>query len=275
MRKFILPFLILITFFAANGQTPSPIHPADLPDPLGAANTTSKKFVVRGKVIEAETGTPMGYANVALFSAADSTVAGGIMTADNGSFELKNLQSGKYYLSVNFIGFAKKTIPIQISAAKPITEVGTIKLQSTDQKIGEVEVVAEKQRVEFKIDRRVVNVSQNIVSTGGTAVEVLENTPSVQTDFEGNVTLRGSSNFTVLIDGRPSVVKGSDALRQLPAAGIDKIEIITIPSGKYDPDGDSGIINVVMKRNQKDSFSGLINSVSYTHLRAHETDSYL
>ena len=84
-------------------------------------------------------------------------------------------------------------------------------------------VVAEKQRVEFKIDRRVVNVSQNIVSTGGTAVEVLENTPSVQTDFEGNVTLRGSSNFTVLIDGRPSVVKGSDALRQLPAAGIDKL----------------------------------------------------
>jgi len=87
----------------------------------------------------------------------------------------------------------------------------------------------------------------------------LENTPSVQTDFEGNVTLRGSSNFTVLIDGRPSVVKGSDALRQLPAAGIDKIEIITNPSAKYDPDGDSGIINVVMKRNQKDSFSGLVN----------------
>ena len=259
MRKFLFPFLILVTFFAANGQTPSPIQSTGLPDPSGTVNPASKKFVVRGKVIEAETGTPMGYANVAIFSAADSTVAGGIMTADNGSFELKNLQSGTYYLSVNFIGFAKKTIPLKISAAKPITEVGTIKLQSTDQKIGEVEVVAEKQRVEFKIDRRVVNVSQNIIATGGTAVEVLENTPSIQTDFEGNVTLRGSSNFTVLIDGKPSVVKGSDALRQLPAGGIDKIEIITNPSAKYDPDGDSGIINVVMKRNQKDAVNGLIN----------------
>jgi hypothetical protein len=259
MRKIFLPFLILITLFTATGQTPSPNQPAPVPGRSGVTNPAPKKFVVRGKVIEAESSTPMGYANVAIFSAADSTVAGGIMTADNGSFEIPNLMPGKYYLSINFIGFAKKTIPLQITPTKIITDLGTIKLQTTDQKINEVEVVAEKQRVEFKIDRRVVNVSQNIVSTGGTAVEVLENTPSVQTDFEGNVTLRGSSNFTVLIDGRPSVVKGSDALRQLPAAGIDKIEIITNPSAKYDPDGDSGIINVVMKRNQKDSFSGLVN----------------
>jgi outer membrane cobalamin receptor len=259
MRKFILPLLILLAIHTANGQTPSPIQPPPSTIPSGASNATLKKFAVRGLVIEAESGTPMGYANVAIFAAADSTVAGGIMTADNGSFEIKNLQPGKYYLSVNFIGFAKKTIPLQITTAKPVTELGTIKLQSTDQKINEVEVVAEKQRVEFKIDRRVVNVSQNIIATGGTAVEVLENTPSIQTDFEGNVTLRGSANFTVLIDGKPSVVKGSDALRQLPAGSIDKIEIITNPSAKYDPDGDSGIINVVMKRHQKDTFSGLIN----------------
>jgi len=259
MRKLILPIFVFITFFAANGQTPSPFPSIPEKSPVSSSNPAAKNLTVRGKVIEAESSTPMGYANVAIFSAADSTVAGGIMTADNGSFEIKNLLPGKYYLSVKFIGYAKKTIPIQITAAKQVTDVGLIKLQTTDQKIDEVEVVAEKQRVEFKIDRRVVNVSQNIVSTGGTAVEVLENTPSVQTDFEGNVTLRGSSNFTVLIDGRPSVVKGSDALRQLPAAGIDKIEIITNPSAKYDPDGDSGIINVVMKRNQKGSFSGLVN----------------
>lgn len=259
MRNLFFSILFLLTFFA-NAQTPSPQPQALIPEPAGATiSAAAKKFIVRGKVIEAETATPMGYANVAIFAAADSTVAGGIMTADNGSFEIKNMAPGNYYLSVNFIGFARKTIPLIINASKPIMDIGIIKLQTTDQKISEVEVVAEKQRVEFKIDRRVVNVSQNIVSTGGTAVEVLENTPSVQTDFEGNVTLRGSSNFTVLIDGRPSVVKGSDALRQLPAAGIDKIEIITNPSAKYDPDGDSGIINVVMKRNQKDSFSGLIN----------------
>ncbi len=259
MRKLLFFLLVLLSFNLTKGQTPTPIQPSRESNPSGTANPAAKKLVLRGKVMEADSNAPMGYANVALFLAADSTVAGGIMTADNGSFELKNLLPGKYYLSINFIGFAKKNIPIQINSSKPVTDLGTIRLNSTDQKISEVEVVAEKQRVEFKIDRRVVNVSQNIVSTGGTAVEVLENTPSVQTDFEGNVTLRGSSNFTVLIDGRPSVVKGSDALRQLPAAGIDKIEIITNPSAKYDPDGDSGIINVVMKRNQKDSFSGLIN----------------
>ena len=259
MRNLFLSILIFIAFSAANGQIPTPNQFAPESTPKSASTSAAKKYSVKGKVIESESTAPMGYANVAVFSAADSTVAGGIMTADNGTFEIKNLLPGKYYLSVNFIGFAKKTIPIQITASKPVTDIGVVKLLTTDQKISEVEVVAEKQRVEFKIDRRVVNVSQNIVSTGGTAVEVLENTPSVQTDFEGNVTLRGSSNFTVLIDGRPSVVKGSDALRQLPAAGIDKIEIITNPSAKYDPDGDSGIINVVMKRNQKDSFSGLVN----------------
>lgn len=259
MRNLFLSILFLATLFT-NAQTPTPHQPALIPEPTGTTTAAAaKKFIVKGKVIEAETATPMGYANVAIFAAADSTVAGGIMTADNGSFEIKNMSPGQYYLSVNFIGFARKTIPLIINVSKPVVDIGIIKLQTTDQKISEVEVVAEKQRVEFKIDRRVVNVSQNIVSTGGTAVEVLENTPSVQTDFEGNVTLRGSSNFTVLIDGRPSVVKGSDALRQLPAAGIDKIEIITNPSAKYDPDGDSGIINVVMKRNQKDSFSGLVN----------------
>lgn len=265
MRKLILSVLVLLTIGTTQGQTPAPFNNSHASNPSGPAGPAAKNLIVKGKVVEADSSTPMGYANVAIFAAADSSVAGGIMTADNGSFEIKNLKPGKYNLSINFIGYSKKTIPVLLSATKTVTDLGMIKLQSTDQKIDEVEVVAEKQRVEFKIDRRVVNVSQNIVATGGTAVEVLENTPSVQTDFEGNVTLRGSSNFTVLIDGKPSVVKGSDALRQLPAAGIDKIEIITNPSAKYDPDGDSGIINVVMKRNQKDSFSGLINMTAGLH----------
>ena len=247
MRKFLLLILVLITIFTAKGQKPVPYNNSPVTIPPENTVVGIKNLTVRGKVLEAQSSTPMGYANVAIFAVADSSVAGGIMTSESGSFEIKDLKPGKYNLTVNFIGYSKKTIPVQLIATKPITDVGVIKLLSSDEKIEEVEVVAEKQRVEFKIDRRVVNVSQNIVATGGTAVEVLENTPSVQTDFEGNVTLRGSSNFTVLIDGKPSVIKGSDALRQLPAAGIDKIEIITNPSAKYDPDGDSGIINVVMK----------------------------
>ncbi|MCE1198047.1 MAG: TonB-dependent receptor [Marinilabiliales bacterium] len=255
MRKSFLLFLLSLLVFVTKGEN----LPGTNSKPNVAGIPEVKNLTVKGKVVEADTSTPMGYANVAIFSAADSTVAGGIMTSDNGTFEIKNLKPGNYFLSVNFVGYSKKTVPVKLIAGKPFVDIGIVQLNTSEQKIKEVEVVADRQRVEFKLDRRVVNVSQNIVSTGGTAVEVLENTPSVATDFEGNVTLRGSSNFTVLIDGKPSVVKGSDALRQLPAAGIERIEIITNPSAKYDPDGDTGIINVVMKRNQKDSFSGLIN----------------
>ena len=178
MRKLILSVLVLGTICTANGQTPAPFNNSHVSVPAGPSGPGVKNLTIKGKVVESDSSTPMGYANVAIFAAADSSVAGGIMTADNGSFEIKNLKPGKYNLSINFIGYAKKTIPVLLSVTKPVTDLGMIKLQSTDQKIDEVEVVAEKQRVEFKIDRRVVNVSQNIVATGGTAVEVLENTPS-------------------------------------------------------------------------------------------------
>ncbi|MFW6259830.1 MAG: TonB-dependent receptor domain-containing protein, partial [Tangfeifania sp.] len=125
---------------------------------------------------------------------------------------------------------------------------------------GSVDVVADKAQVEFKLDKKVVNVSQVISAVGGTAVDVLENTPSVQVDIEGNVTVRGSSNFTVLIDGRPSVLSGSEALRQIPSSSIENIEIITNPSAKYEPDGNAGIINLVMKKNSLNGLSGLVNA---------------
>ncbi|MFH2094093.1 MAG: TonB-dependent receptor, partial [Bacteroidota bacterium] len=114
--------------------------------------------------------------------------------------------------------------------------------------------------IEYKIDKKVINVSQDIVADGGTAIDVLENTPSVNTDIEGNVTVRGSSNFTVLIDGKPTIFTGSDALQQIPAGNIESIEIITNPSAKYDPEGTAGIINVIMKKQKERGFNGIINA---------------
>jgi outer membrane receptor for ferrienterochelin and colicin len=122
-----------------------------------------------------------------------------------------------------------------------------------------VDVIADKAQVEFKLDKKIVNVSQVISAIGGTAVDVLENTPSVQVDIEGNVSVRGSSNFTVLIDGRPSVLSGSDALRQIPSSALESIEIITNPSAKYEPDGMAGIINLITKKNSLNGFSGIVN----------------
>ena len=136
---------------------------------------------------------------------------------------------------------------------------GTIGLSASREQIGTVDVVAERNRVEYKIDKKVINVSNDINAAGGSAVTVLENTPSVEVDIDGNVSLRGSSSFTVLIDGRPSVLSGSDALKQIPSSAIQNIEIITNPSVKYDPDGMAGIINVVMKRNVLSGVNGIVN----------------
>ena len=138
-------------------------------------------------------------------------------------------------------------------------DMGTIELAVSRQNIGTVDVVAERNRVEYKIDKKVINVTNDINAAGGSAVTVLENTPSVEVDIDGNVSLRGSSSFTVLIDGRPSVLSGSDALRQIPSSAIQNIEIITNPSVKYDPDGMAGIINVVMKKNVLSGVNGIIN----------------
>jgi len=258
MRK--VSFIILLTAFSIqlNAQTPSPSENVNRSTPR--EDTDSRNLTIKGKIVDSANHTPMEFASIAIYSAVDNSIAGGVMSTSTGAFEVKKLKAGKYYLQANFIGFEKITISdIVLKSTNPTHDVGVIELKVASQEISQATVTAEKARVEFKIDRRVVNVSQDLTATGGSAVEVLANTPSIQTDFDGNVTLRGSSAFTVLIDGKPSVLQGSDALRQIPATNIENIEIITNPSAKYDPDGSSGIINVVMKKNLKDSFSGLVN----------------
>jgi len=234
-------------------------QPAPAP---GAAGNSPATFpgIVKGKIVEAGTKTPMEYANVAIYSQQDSSIVGGIMTQADGAFEIKNVPPGKYYLQANFIGFEKHTLPgITINRSGSVANIGTLELKPATKEIKGVDVVADKARVEFKLDRRVVNVSQEISAAGGSAVDALANTPSVDVDIEGNVSVRGSSDFTVLIDGKPSVLDGSDALKQIPASDIERIEVITNPSAKYDPEGVAGIINVVMKKHIKGSFSGVAN----------------
>lgn len=133
------------------------------------------------------------------------------------------------------------------------------------QELDEVEVVVEKAALEFKLDRKVVNVSEHYTAISGSAVNVLENVPSVTVDIEGNVLLRGSPGFKVLVDGVPSLLEPSDALRQIPSSTIQTIEIITNPSAKYNPDGTAGIINVVLKKNSLSGLSGVFNAKAGTN----------
>lgn len=249
----ILLFLILLTTGSAYSQAPQYGSRGDM------ANMP-KVGVIKGKIIDAETKTPMEYANIAVYSKRDSKLVTGGITNAQGIFEITDLPYGMFYVEAKFIGFETTTIKdIKIFPNSTVNDLGTIELAVSSQKLQTVDVVADRSRIEYKIDKKVINVAQDVNAAGGTAVTVLENTPSVDVDIDGNVSLRGSTNFTVLIDGRPSVLTGSDALKQIPASVIENIEIITNPSVKYDPDGQAGIINIVMKKNVLSGINGVIN----------------
>ncbi len=220
-----------------------------------------KPGIIKGKIIDVKSDEPMEYANIAIYNAADSSLVTGGITNIEGQFEIRGMTYGDYYLEAKFIGFDKTKITnISLDKENPLFDSGSIELRPSTLEIGSIDVVADKSAVEYKLDKKVVNVSQVVNAAGGTAVDVLENTPSVQVDIEGNVSLRGSGNFTVLIDGRPSVLSGSEALRQIPASALENIEIITNPSAKFEPDGQAGIINLVMKKNSMNGLSGIVNA---------------
>ena len=223
-------------------------------------NAAAKNGKITGKIIDSETKEPMEYANVSVFRKQDSKLVTGSITNVSGAFVIADLPYGAYYVEASFIGFDKTTVnDIKLIPTATTADVGTISLAASREQISTVDVVAERSRVEYKIDKKVINVTNDINASGGTAVTVLENTPSVEVDIDGNVSLRGSSSFTVLIDGRPSVLTGSDALKQIPSSAIQNIEIITNPSVKYDPDGMAGIINIVMKKNVLAGINGIMN----------------
>lgn len=216
---------------------------------------------ITGRVYDLAQKTPIEYATVILFSQNDSTQVAGISTDQDGYFYLNRIKPGRYYLKINFLGYEATTIDtISVSPGNREIDLGEISLTQAALVVGDIEVTAEKPLFEYKIDRKVINVSKLPTAISGTAVDVLENVPSVSVDIEGNVKLRGSTSFTVLIDGRPSILDANEALEQIPASTIDNIEIITNPSAKYDPDGISGIINVVTKKDELKGISGVINS---------------
>jgi len=230
------------------------------PRPNEGAGYMPKNGKIKGKIIDAETKELMEYANVAVYTKSDSKLVTGGITDAKGEFEISGLNHGEFYLQANFIGFGTSKVEnLKIGQGSLTIDVGTIALTVDRTRVAEVEVIAEQNRVEYKIDKKVINVTNDINASGGSAVTVLENTPSVEVDIDGNVSLRGSSSFTVLIDGRPSVLAGSDALKQIPSSAIQNIEIITNPSVKYDPDGMAGIINVVMKKNVLSGLNGVVN----------------
>lgn len=259
MKQMMKVMIVLMIALLTSGTIFSQA-PAGMGSGPGGMSAAPKLGKLTGKIIDAETKTPMEYANISVFRKQDSKLVTGTIANEAGSFELSELPFGAFYIEAAFIGFEKTTInEVKIIPNSTVVDLGTIELNVSRLQIGSVDVISERNRIEYKIDKKVINVSNDINAAGGTAVTVLENTPSVEVDIDGNVSLRGSSSFTVLIDGRPSVLSGSDALKQIPSSAIENIEIITNPSVKYDPDGMAGIINIVMKKNVLAGVNGIIN----------------
>ncbi len=230
---------------------------------------------INGTIIDKETGQPVEYASIAVYRMRDTILVDGTISGQDGSFIMSDMPYGMYIIEVRFVGYRNlKLNRVPVLPGNKSVNLGEVPLEQSAAEIDQVEVVGQKAAVEYHIDKKIVNVSSNVVASGGTAVDVLEMQPSIQTDLEGNVQLRGSSNFTVLIDGKPSILEGSDALQSLPASSIDHIEVITNPSAKYDPDGTSGIINVILKKQKMSGFSGLMNA-SYGSFNRYNLDVLL
>lgn len=219
---------------------------------------------IKGTVLDHNTRQPIEFATIALYKLKDSVLVTGTITNSKGSFTLSELEFGRYFMKINFIGYKLQVIDtIIISSRSFEIEMAAIQLKSNSEQLGQVEVSTEKNAIQLGIDKKIFNVEKSIVSDGGSATDVLQSVPSVSVDIDGNISLRGNGNVTVLIDGKPSSITGSSRtaiLQQIPASSIESIELITNPSAKYDPDGMAGIINIVMKRNKLVGFNGSVSA---------------
>ncbi|WP_069658723.1 TonB-dependent receptor [Arcticibacter eurypsychrophilus] len=222
---------------------------------------TGNPGIINGKITDGSTNKPVEFASIAVVDTVTGKTTKTAQSTLNGTFSFKNLPVGSYTLKISYIGYQPfSRTGFIISNQSSTLDAGTIKLvQGKSNVLKEVVVQAQKSTIQLGVDRKVFNVEQNLVSAGGSATDILANVPTLSVDIDGNVNLRGSSNVRILIDGRPSAIGGGDMaslLQSLPASSIETIELITNPSSKYDPEGQTGIINIVLKKNQRIGFNG-------------------
>ncbi|MCU0348500.1 MAG: TonB-dependent receptor, partial [Saprospiraceae bacterium] len=218
---------------------------------------------VKGQVTDAQTGAPLAYATVSLFSQNDSLLVDGTITDDAGVFSIE-AKPGSYFAKVEFLAYETFFIE-KIEVKKGLTDLGNIQLRQEATQLNEVVVQAEKSTMQMSLDKRVFNVGKDLANAGGNAAELLSNIPSVQVDVEGNVSLRGSTNVRILIEGKPSglvSVNGSGGLQQLQGSMIERVEIITNPSARYEAEGVGGIINIILKKEQRNGFNGSVDLIA-------------
>ncbi len=216
------------------------------------ALSQSGSFTIQGQVVD-QNQEPVPFSNVALHRNTDSTMVTGAVTDAEGRFSIP-APPGQYYLMVSFISYQPKTVPVEVRNGN--VNAGAIALRPERQILEEVVVSGERELMEMRLDKRIFNISQDISNIGVSATEVLDNIPSVTVDAEGNVSFRGSENVRILIDGRPSRLTSAEALQQLQSDMIERIEVVTNPSSRYEAEGETGIINIILKKNRQQGLNG-------------------
>ncbi len=217
---------------------------------------------ITGTLIDIQSGKPIEYGNIVLYRFRDSSMVTGTISNSQGKFLFDNVNAGRYFLKISFIGFETKVIDsLFVTPRNQEIDLGTIKLTPAVFKLGEVVVQGEKELIINNLDKKVINVEKDLTNVGGSALDVMQNLPSVTVDADGNVALRGSTNIRLLIDGKPTNMEGLsnyDILTQIPASQIEQIELITNPSVRYDPEGTAGIINIVLKKRKEAGINGIV-----------------
>jgi len=225
----------------------------------GVAQQNQKPISISGTVIDSESGQPLEYATFVLQDAANPDKVTGGITDLSGEFEIETAP-GTYNISVEFISY--KTYSQKNQTYNSDTDLGPISLSPDVAQLAEVEVVGEKTTVEVRLDKKIYNIGKDLTTSGATISDALSNVPSVNVDVDGAISLRGNENVRILINGKPSALAGfgsTEALQQLPADAIEKVEVITSPSARYDAEGTAGILNIVLKREKTLGFNGSIN----------------
>lgn len=218
-------------------------------------------FTIRGKVVDATTASPLDFVNVALYKQNSEVPTTGVTSDIQGNFILPSVPNGKYNLQITFVGYNSITLPLNVTDKE--LNMGLIKLLENSKALKEIQVIGQGTQMRFDIDKKVFSVDQNIAAAGGSATEVLQNIPSVDVDQEGNISLRNSPSVEVWINGKPSGLTADNRaqiLQQMPAESIESIEVMTNPSARFNPEGTSGIINIVLKKNRKAGYYGSVSA---------------
>ena len=249
MKNLFKLFLILFTTSLFSQQT-------------GGANYQqyqNMRFNVTGSVVDSETDELLEYATVTLKNKRNPENIFGGITGEDGKFSVE-VSPGMYEISIDYISFESYTNDNLLVRGN--TDLGTISLNLDVSVLDEVEVRAERTQVEVRLDKKIYNVGQDITVRGGNVSDVLANIPSIDVDFDGNISLRGNNNVRILINGKPSGLvglSGPQGLRSIPSESIEKVEVVTSPSARYSAEGTAGILNIILKKQDLLGFNGNVN----------------